>query len=229
MDPFADSAWSSPSTVAGFAASPPNARLMQLAGEERERLGSARVVDIGCGAGRNLIPLARMGWVVLGLDLSWPMLCAAVDRARHDGLTGRVLVAQSPMDAIPAREGGADLVVAHGIWNLAPSTGEFRRAVAEAARVAASGALLFVFTFSRHTIAPDATPVPGEAFVFTEFSGQPQCFLTETQLLDEMQAAGFDPDPDVPLREHNLPRPGHLRSGAPVIYEGGFRRSAIRS
>ena len=96
-------------------------------------------------------------------------------------------------------------------------------AVREAARVAAPGALLFVFTFSRHTLAPDAVPVPGESFVFTQFSGEPQCFLTGADLLSELGAAGFVPDPAVPLVEHNRPKPGSLSGGAPVIYEGGFR------
>jgi hypothetical protein len=43
-----------------------------------------------------------------------------------------------------------------------------------------------------------AEPVAGEAFVFTQFSGQPQCFLTEEQLQQELRAAGFDLEPDTP-------------------------------
>ena len=89
--------------------------------------------------------------------------------------------------------------------------------------MARSGAGLFVFTFSRSTLPPDARPVPGERFVFTQFSGQPQCFLTEEQLVTEMSVAGFVREPSVPLREYNLPRPGSLPSGAPVIYEAAFR------
>jgi hypothetical protein len=116
-------------------------------------------------------------------------------------------------------------VVAHGIWNLARSASEFRRGVAEAARVARPGAALFVFTFSRHTLPPGVQPVSGEAFVFTEFSGAPQCFLTETQLVSELAAAGFDRDPAVAFSEYNRPKPGQLRTGhAPVIYEGLFRQ-----
>jgi len=117
-------------------------------------------------------------------------------------------------------------VIAHGIWNLASSAAVFRRAVREAARVAKPGAALFVFTFSRHTLPPDAEPVPGEPFVFTQFSGQPQCFLTEAQLIAEMGLAGFVREPAVPLREYNLPRPGSLPTGAPVIYEAVFRLAA---
>ncbi len=37
--------------------------------------GSSRIaVDIGCGTGRNLIPLAERGWRVIGVDLSLEML-----------------------------------------------------------------------------------------------------------------------------------------------------------
>ncbi|MEO8682331.1 MAG: hypothetical protein ABI665_25005, partial [Vicinamibacterales bacterium] len=127
---------------------------------------------------------------------------------------------------LPFRDHSADLVVAHGIWNLARSGREFREGLAEAARVAKPNAALFVFTFSRHTLPPSAEPVAGETFVFTQFSGAPQCFLTESQLRDELLTAGFAPDPDLPLRELNLPPPGAPAvRGGPVIYEGGFRRT----
>ncbi len=220
MDPLAGSQWSAPGTVAGFAKSAPNPVLLKYAERRRTRPASARLLDLGCGAGRNAVPLAQMGWDVVGTDLSWPMLHAAWER----GDPGRLHLVLAPMHAIPIRSGTVDLIVAHGIWNLARSVCEFRQAVAEAARVARKGAALFVFTFSRNTLPPSAEPVAGEAFVFTQFSGAPQCFLTEPQLLAELAAAGFAPDPDLPLRELNRPAPGSLRaSGGPVIYEGGFR------
>jgi len=223
MDPLAGSPWSQPETVAGFTQSPPNDRLMRVAADEFLRLGRGLAVDIGCGAGRNAVPLLHMGWDVVGTDLSWPMLAAAADRARTVPGGATFQAAQAPMDTLPLRSRSADLIVAHGIWNLARSAAVFRAAVREAARVAKPGALCFVFTFSRHTLLPEATPMEGEPFVFTNFSGEPQCFLTASQLLEEMAAAGFRPDPEVPLVEHNLPRSGALRSGGPVIYEEGFR------
>jgi hypothetical protein len=124
---------------------------------------------------------------------------------------------------LPVADRSVDLIVAHGIWNLAGSSAQFRRAVAEAGRVAAHGAALFVFTFSRNTLPPGVAPVAGETFVFTEFSGQPQCFLTADQLVAELSAAGFDADPAVPLTEYNRRGPGSLTAGAPVIYEMSFR------
>jgi SAM-dependent methyltransferase len=182
------------------------------------------VLDLGCGAGRNAIPLARDGWRVLGTDLSWPMLQAAARRVEQEGLRERAAWALAPMDRIPAPPHAFDLVVAHGIWNLARSAAEFRRAVAEAARVSRPGAGLFVFTFSRNTLPADAEPASGEPFVFTQFSGQAQCFLTREQLLGEMEEAGFAPEPAVPLTEYNRPAPGVPHRAGPVIYEAAFRR-----
>ena len=97
MDPLAGSTWSAPSTVAGFTQSAPNAVLMAFAEVELKRPEGARALDIGCGAGRNALPLARMGWSVVGNDLSWPM-----------------------------RDRRFDFVVAYGIWNLARTAAQFR-------------------------------------------------------------------------------------------------------
>ncbi len=196
---------------------------MRYAQAERVLRPISRILDIGCGAGRNALPLAEAGFEVIGLDLSWPMLQGAHSRPRAG--SGVLHLARSDMDHLPIRTGSFDLVIAHGIWNLAASGAEFRGAVREAARVSRPGAGLFVFTFSRNTLDAESAPVPGEAFIFTRFSGQPQCFLTEEELVSELAAGGFTLDQStVALTEHNLPRPGQLRArGGPVIFEGAFR------
>src|SRR4051812_47975595 len=228
MDPVQVSPWSSPATVAGFVDSPPNERLLSFARAGRDR-GGLCAIDVGCGAGRNLVPLARQGWTIIGVDLSRPMLEAAAARVDAEGLSARAALALAPMDVLPAGTATVDLIVAQGIWNLARSGSEFRSAVREAARVARKDAGLFVFTFSRRTLPPSAVPVAGETFVFTGFSGRAQCFLTEHQLVAELGAAGFIPDAAVPLLEHNVPRPGAIRSAnVPVIFEAAFRFKGAR-
>ena len=240
------SPWTAPGTVAGFAQAPPNERLMHVAEHTLRRATARFALDLGCGAGRNAVPLAEMGWRVFGVDLSWPMLTAAAARKPSAGgfllppslkprqtagalaeaahAEGHLHLIAAEMHALPIHGARFDLIVAHGIWNLARSSGEFRKGVQEAARLARHGAELFVFTFSRNTLPADAQPVPGEPFVFTQFSGEPQCFLTEDQLASELGAAGFVPDPDVPVREYNRARsPTSTAGTAPVIYEGGFR------
>jgi SAM-dependent methyltransferase len=154
------------------------------------------------------------------------MLCAAASRSREERLDDRLHLILAPMESIPARDRSFDLVIAQGIWNLARSGAQFRRALDEAARVAKPGAGLFVFTFSRNTFPSQTEPVAGEPFVFTQFSGAPQCFLTEAQLVAELGRVGFAPDPSVAFREYNRPQPGALMTGTlPVIYESAFRRT----
>jgi SAM-dependent methyltransferase len=210
--------------VQGFVQSPPNTTLLALAAEELARRPHGRAIDIGCGAARNAVHLAGQGWRVLGSDLSLPMLMAARARAAAQPHSDRLQFVLAPMDALPVADHAFDLLVAHGIWNLARSSTEFRAAVAEAARVAAPGAALFVFTFSRRTLPPAVTPVAGEPFVFTQFSGQPQCFVTRAQLLEEMARVGFMLDESIPFSEHNLPAADAIHAvRGPVIFEAAFR------
>jgi SAM-dependent methyltransferase len=218
------SPWSRPETVRSFVESPPNQTLLAFAAAERRRhTSTARALDIGCGAARNARPLADAGWEVCGVDNSAPMLAAAAARSNlvHD--SGRLHLAQSTMKELPFARGLFDLVIAHGVWNLATTDTELRTAMREAARVARPGAALFVFTFSRHTLPPDDRPLAGESYVYDGFSGHPQIFLTADQLFSELAAVGFEPDPAVPLTEHNRPATRMLKSSGPVIYEAAFR------
>ena len=219
-----DARWSRPDTVRGFVETPPNQTLLQFAADIIARgAGGRRAIDIGCGAARNAIPLAAAGWDVYGVDTSTPMLAAAAARARaldHGGLH----VAQASMLDLPFPDRVFDLVIAHGIWNLATHDDGLRRAMGEAARVSKAGAALFVFTFSRNTLRADAQPLGGELYVYDQFSGEPQVFMTSGQLIDELHAAGYDPDPSVPLTELNRPAGKVLSATGPVIYQGAFRR-----
>ena len=223
MPPPETRRWEETGTVQNFATAGPNRVLLEFVRVELARCPEFRILDVGCGAARNAAPMAALGGTVIGVDVSWPMLAGARRRVERDNLAGRVKLVRAPMDDLPMEDAIADLVVAHGIWNLARCAAEFRRGVAEAARLARPGAGLFLFTFSRNTLPSEATPVPGEPYVFTQFAGEPQCFLTEEQVTDELLAAGWERDPPGPLTEYNRPAAG-TSHGAPVIYEGTFRR-----
>jgi SAM-dependent methyltransferase len=217
--------WEDARTVAGFSSGAPNAVLVAFASRFLDPTRQPLCLDIGCGAARNAVALAELGYRVVGTDLSSPMLEAARRRVRATPVPLAVDLTLTPMAPLPFGDAVFDVVVAHGIWNLAHSGTEFRAAIAEAARVARAGAGLFLFTFSRHTLPGDTRPDSGESFVFSSWNGEPQCFLTEEEVVYELARAGFVRDAPGPLTEYNAPRPGEIRAGGPpVIYEGTFIR-----
>lgn len=62
----------------------------------------ARILDLCCGYGRHAIPLARMGYLVMGLDLSPVLLAEARRTAQEVGVD--VALHQGDMRDIPWRE-----------------------------------------------------------------------------------------------------------------------------
>jgi ubiquinone/menaquinone biosynthesis C-methylase UbiE len=185
--------WSDSSTVEGFATGTPNSHLIDVARAELPRVPNGHLLDIGCGAGRNAVPLAALGWRVIGIDLSVPMLTAALARAESESVTLRV--ARADMQRLPIADRSCDVIVAHGIWNLAASDDVRQEAMREAARVARASAALFVYTFVRD------------------------------DLVASLEAAGFVPDAMLPLHVINPRQAGRTYlSGPPPIHEGLFRR-----
>src|SRR6185436_632523 len=103
-------------------------------------------------------------------------------------------------------------------------------AAAEAARGAKPDAGLFLLTFSRKTLPTDARPHTGEEFAFSSWNREPQCFLTEVQLVEELAGVGFVRDRPGPLTEYNVREPAARGPGGPpAIYEGTFMRRSVSS
>lgn len=61
-------------------------RAVELLRRTTGRGPGTRVLDLGCGAGRHLAEMERIGFRAIGLDLSRAMLDAAREAARHAGL-----------------------------------------------------------------------------------------------------------------------------------------------
>jgi tellurite methyltransferase len=104
-----------------------------------------RVLDAGCGSGRNLPFLLAQGFDVCAID-SDPAAVAAV--ARLVALAAPQLAADhvrlGRVDALPWPDGSMDAVISSAVLHFARDVEHFRRMVGEMWRVLARGGILFV-------------------------------------------------------------------------------------
>lgn len=98
----------------------------------------ATVVDVGCGAGMDLLLAAKAvgpGGRAIGVDMTGGMLRKAETGAAAAGLAN-VELRQGDALELPLESASADLVLSNGVLNLAPDK---RRAFSEVLRVLRPG------------------------------------------------------------------------------------------
>jgi methyltransferase-like protein len=93
-----------------------------LVGFSPVRLDRCRVLEVGCGFGNNLLPMAAgfPGSQFIGIDASAVQIKAGRDFLATTGLTNVELRHMSIMDTSPSM-GAFDYIICHGVWNVVPS------------------------------------------------------------------------------------------------------------
>ena len=95
-----------------------------------DRYAGRRVLEVGCGAGTDLIRFARHGAIVTGIDLSPASIALAVQNFAIEKRPAKLSVADG--QALPFRGASFDLVYAHGVVQY---TSDDRALVSECRRV----------------------------------------------------------------------------------------------
>jgi arsenite methyltransferase len=83
----------------------------------------AVVLDLGCGAGTDLLIAAQMvgpSGHVIGVDMTPSMLRVAAASARAMGLADRVELHESLIEALPLPDAEVDVVISNGVIDLVP-------------------------------------------------------------------------------------------------------------
>jgi SAM-dependent methyltransferase len=152
-----------------------------------------RVLDAGCGYGRNLVYLLREGCEIFALD-------ADADGVEHVRQLSAALNTQLPaenfrvgsMERMPFPDGFADVVICNSVLHFARDDRHFRAMLAELWRVLRPGGMLFCRLGSR--IGMDFERVRDNVFVVGD--GQEWFLVDEGMLLgltEEMNGVLVDP------------------------------------
>ncbi len=134
---------------------PGPSRSVKLAVAEGFLPKGGEVLDIGCGAGSNVLFLAKSGYRAHGVDLSPGAVAAARARAAEEHLVADI----QEGDALALRfaDGGLDGVVDHGCFHTLPLSRreDYAR---EVHRVLRPGGSLVLAWVAREHIAPMGPP-----------------------------------------------------------------------
>jgi len=152
-----------------------------------------RVLDAGCGYGRNLVHLLRQGCEVFALDASHD----EVEHVRRlSASLGTGLPAENfqvgLIEQMPFPDALADVVMCNSVLHFARDEDHFRAMLRELWRVLKPGGMLFCRLGSR--IGMDFERVPGGRYVVGDGS---VWFLVDEEMLmelvEEMDAVLVDP------------------------------------
>jgi len=102
----------------------------------------ARTLELGCGTGRLLMPMARAGIPMVGIDRSPDMLTRAVDRARKLPRASRPAILRGDIRTLPfsARSFGA-VMAPYGLFQSLLRESDLSMLLAEVHRVLRKGGL----------------------------------------------------------------------------------------
>lgn len=167
-----------------------------------------RVLDAGCGGGRNLVYLLRSGYEVYGIDAD-PGAIATVRRLAAElapqNLSSESIV-QPPLEerfrAEPLEEasfgpGIAEVVISNAVLHFAPDTDHFRAMLLATWRLLAPGGLFFCRLASSVGIEGDIRPIPPQGDRrFALPDGSDRYLVDEAMLEDlevELSARRLDP------------------------------------
>jgi SAM-dependent methyltransferase len=105
-----------------------------------------RVLEVGCGAGTDLVRFAQHGAEVTGVDIADSAIRLAQTNVRQRGLNARLVVADG--ERLPFAESAFDLVYAHGVVQY---TADGRRLVEECHRVLKPGGQAIFQAYNRRS------------------------------------------------------------------------------
>lgn len=148
--------------------------------------GRRRILDAGCGGGRNIVFFLRSGFEVFGVDRE-PGAVEAVRAMAAElapGMPGESFRVAS-VESLPFEAASMDAVLSSAVLHFAEDEAQLRRMVAEMGRVLRPGGLFFARLASSIGIEDLVEPIAGRRCLLPDGSAR---LLVDEDLLLELTA-----------------------------------------
>ncbi|HEY1074704.1 MAG TPA: class I SAM-dependent methyltransferase [Patescibacteria group bacterium] len=210
--------WNDPLIVKEFAEYPVPPYWAEYFSRQPKNL---KILDLGCGGGRNTSYLIQEGFDVWACDVHAGMVeetCARVGSfLETDKANQRVF--QSNMTDLPFDADTFDCVLANGVYHNVSSLKEFTQAIRETSRVLKPDGILCVNVFCDEHVAADLTPYGNEIHMYQTAQHLPMALLPAELILEQL--ATFNLTPTTAVARYESP----VNTGVRSVLRGTFMKS----
>lgn len=143
-----------------------------------------KVLDLGCGGGRNTKMLINLEFDVYACDLYEGMINITKNRLKKMGLKNKFIenrIKKAPMTNLPYNSNFFDIVLSHGVYHNAQTMEEFNCALKESARVLKKRGLLYFNIFTSGFIAEDFRNIKGQQNLYITKENLPMILLSRSE------------------------------------------------
>lgn len=118
-----------------------------------------RILDAGCGAGRNMFLLAELGHELVGIDQDKQCINQLQNSLKTDSnYPNNITLRVGELDQLPFKDDEFDMVVCNAVLHFSKDTVQFEKMLTEMKRVTCANGVLFLRLVTSHTMSQNHSP-----------------------------------------------------------------------
>ncbi len=181
---------------------------------------SYKVLDLGCGGGRNTEFLVKSGFNTWACDFYTSML--KTTRKKVASLVGakeaNKRVIKASMFKLPFKKEYFDIIIANGVYHNTNSIEEFVSAVKETARVLKKGGFLCLNVFYKGILASELKKIKSNKNTFITHEGLHITLIKKAEIVKILAGPKIFPHKNILSYKRNI------NTGARSVFRGIFRK-----
>ncbi|MCE9628722.1 MAG: class I SAM-dependent methyltransferase [Candidatus Vogelbacteria bacterium] len=144
-----------------------------------------KVLDLGCGAGRNTEMIWSLGFNVYGVDLHEDMVSTTMTRMKTlaPEINWSLRIVQTDMTSLPYMDGSFDVVLSNGVYHNVSSVEDLEIAIQESARVLSNNGFLCINIFTSKYIDHNTLEKESSNHLYTTKEGLDMILISSEELI----------------------------------------------
>jgi tellurite methyltransferase len=147
-----------------------------------------RVLDAGCGGGRNLVYLLRRGFDVRGVDLDAKAIGTTRELARATLPDADQRFVVAPVESMPFADAAFDVVISSAVLHFAADEAQWQAMMLEIWRVLAPGGIFFARLATTVGHESRVKPLGNRRFIMPD--GEERFLVDEAFVMDAVRELG---------------------------------------